>query len=66
MLRCVVLVRTDVSEDFSASIIRVTRIGEVGTTLAVSSNRHIIDFCHPDDERSKFPRIVDSYKSHTA
>jgi hypothetical protein len=39
MLRGVVLVRTDVSEELSASIIRVTRIGEVGTTLAVTSNR---------------------------
>jgi hypothetical protein len=28
--RCVALVRTDVSEEHSASIIRVTRIGEVG------------------------------------
>jgi demethoxyubiquinone hydroxylase (CLK1/Coq7/Cat5 family) len=33
-LRRVALVRTDVSEEFSASIIRVTRIGELGTTLA--------------------------------
>jgi hypothetical protein len=39
MLRHVALVRTDVSEELSASIIRVTRIGELGTTLAVSSNR---------------------------
>jgi hypothetical protein len=38
MLRRVALVRTDVSEEFSASIIRVTRIGEVGTTLALTSN----------------------------
>jgi hypothetical protein len=36
------LVRTDVSEEFSASIIRVTRIGEVGTTLAVTSNRRTL------------------------
>jgi hypothetical protein len=35
----VALVRTDVSEALSASIIRVTRIGELGTTLAVTSNR---------------------------
>jgi hypothetical protein len=34
----VVLVRTDVSEELSASFIRVTRIGELGTTLAVTSN----------------------------
>jgi hypothetical protein len=31
MLRRVALVRTDVSEELSASIIRVTRIGELGT-----------------------------------
>jgi demethoxyubiquinone hydroxylase (CLK1/Coq7/Cat5 family) len=35
MLRRVALVRTDVSEELSASIIRVTRIGELGATLAV-------------------------------
>jgi hypothetical protein len=34
MLRPVALVRTDVSEDLSASFIRVTRIDEIGTTLA--------------------------------
>jgi hypothetical protein len=34
MLRCVAAVRTDVSEDLSATIIRMTRIGELGTTLA--------------------------------
>jgi hypothetical protein len=33
MLRRVVLVRTDVPEVLSASFIRVTRIGELGTTL---------------------------------
>jgi hypothetical protein len=37
MLRRVAVVRTDVSEELSASIIRVTRIGEVGT-LAVTDN----------------------------
>jgi hypothetical protein len=39
MLRHVALVRTDVSEELSASFIRVTRIGELGTTLAVTSNQ---------------------------
>jgi hypothetical protein len=38
MLRGVALVRTDVSEELSASIIKVIRIGELGT-LAVTSNR---------------------------
>jgi hypothetical protein len=35
MLRRVPLVRTDVSQELSASILRVTRIGELGT-LAVT------------------------------
>jgi hypothetical protein len=39
MLRRVALERTDVSEEPSASFIRVTRIGEIGITLAVTSNR---------------------------
>jgi hypothetical protein len=34
----VALVRTDVSEELRASFIRMTRIGELGTTLAVTSN----------------------------
>jgi hypothetical protein len=42
MLRCVGLVRTDVSEERSASFIRVTRIGELGTTLAVTSNQRTL------------------------
>jgi hypothetical protein len=39
MLRRVVLVRTDVSEELRSSIIRVTRIGGLGTTVAATSNR---------------------------
>jgi hypothetical protein len=42
MLRRVALVRTDVSEELIASFIRVTRIGELGTTLAVTSNRRTL------------------------
>jgi hypothetical protein len=34
--------RTDVSEEHTASIIRVTRIGELGITLAVTSNRRTL------------------------
>jgi hypothetical protein len=44
MLRRVALVRRDVSEELIASIIRVTRICEVGTTLAVTSNRSTLRF----------------------
>jgi hypothetical protein len=40
--RRVVLVRTHVSEELSASFIRVTRLDEVGTTLAVTSNRRTL------------------------
>jgi hypothetical protein len=39
MLRLVALVRTDVSEELNASFIRVIRIGELGTEVAVTSNR---------------------------
>jgi hypothetical protein len=42
MLRRVALVKTDVSEEISASIIRVTRIDELGTTLAVTINRRTL------------------------
>jgi hypothetical protein len=54
------LLRTDVSEELSASIIAVTRIGELGTTLAATSNRRTLR------RDTKFLRKVVSYKSHTA
>jgi hypothetical protein len=38
ILHGVVLVRTDVSEELSYSFIRVTRIGDLGTLLSVTSN----------------------------
>jgi hypothetical protein len=43
MLGGVALVKTDVSEELSASFIKMTRIGELGTTLAVTSNRRTLD-----------------------
>jgi hypothetical protein len=39
MLRRVALVKSDISEEHVASIIREERISELGTTLAVTSNR---------------------------
>jgi hypothetical protein len=42
MLRHVTLAITDVSEECSASFISVTRICELGTPLAVSSNRRTL------------------------
>jgi hypothetical protein len=43
ILRRVALVRTDVSEEVRASIIRVTRLGELGTTLAVPSSPILVN-----------------------
>jgi hypothetical protein len=42
MLRHVALIRADVSEELRASFIRVTRMGELGTTLAVPSNERML------------------------
>jgi hypothetical protein len=76
MLRRVALVRTDVSEELSASYIRVTRIGELGTTLAVTSNRRtqVTASVVPSSpilatlmkEALSSSKNVGSYKSHTA
>jgi hypothetical protein len=42
LLRRVVLVRTDVSEEPGASFTRVTKIGEIGTTQDATSNRRTL------------------------
>jgi hypothetical protein len=42
VLRHVALVRTDISEERSASVIMVTEISELGTTLAVTCNRRTL------------------------
>jgi hypothetical protein len=65
MLFSVVLVRTDVSEEHIASIIRVTN----RRARNVSSNsqpNHAADSCHPDDGRDSFVRNVGSDMSHAA
>jgi hypothetical protein len=70
LLRSAALIRTDVSEELSASIIRVSRICEIGT-LAVTSYRRMLrritkscfwlaDFCHPHDGGDAFLRNVGS------
>jgi hypothetical protein len=43
ILRRGALIRTDVSEECIASIIRETRIGEPGRTLTVTSNRRALE-----------------------
>jgi hypothetical protein len=42
MLRRVALVSSDVSEELSAFFIMVTRIGELGTTLSVTTDRRML------------------------
>jgi hypothetical protein len=62
----VALVRSDVSEEPGASFIRVTKIGEIGTTQAATVLFLVHRFCHPDEGDARFLRNVGSYKSHTA
>jgi hypothetical protein len=57
MLCRVVLVRTDGSEERVASIIRVTRIGELITVLAVTSNSNQVSDKFTSDHKSR-PQIV--------
>jgi hypothetical protein len=80
VLRRVAHVRTDVSEELRTFFIRVTGIGELRTTLAVTSNRRTLRSntitasvvpsspipVNPDEESAKFLRNAGSYKSHTA
>jgi hypothetical protein len=60
MLRRVALVRTDISDEGIASIIRVTRIGEIGTTLAVTSSRSTLIGCgdHSTESDESYSSIV--------
>jgi hypothetical protein len=46
MLRSVALVRTDVSEELRASIIKVTRIGELVTLAVTSRNMEFLRSVH--------------------
>jgi hypothetical protein len=70
------LLRTEVSEDYIASITRLTRISELGITLAVTSNRSTLQsntlLLLPLFLARRFwspwwlRRYVGSYKKHTA
>jgi hypothetical protein len=80
MSRRVALARTYVSEESSASIIRVTRIGQLGRVLAVTSNWRTLvlqlivtgnvvpssPILVTHDAGDMFLRNVGSYKGHTA
>jgi hypothetical protein len=62
MLRRVTIVRNDILEELNASFIRLTRIGELGTTLAVTSNRRTLR----RNTKYFFAACIGSYKSYTA
>jgi hypothetical protein len=69
ILRRVALVHTDVSEELSVSFIRVTRIDELGTMLALTINRRKLrrnTKWHPDERGAKFLPNVGSYKTHAS
>jgi hypothetical protein len=79
MLRRVVLVITDVSEEIRASFIRVTKIGELGTTVRTEVPEELsTSFIRgtnigelgttlvTGNVGAKFLRNVGSYKNHTA
>jgi hypothetical protein len=63
MLRHVALVRIDISEERRASIIMVTRIGELGATLAVTSNRCWSSYLPPKRPFLQEPHGVTSQKT---
>jgi hypothetical protein len=56
---------TDVSEELSASIIRVTIRDELGTLAYQATDAHCLVFFHPYNGGTTFLRNVGSYKSHT-
>jgi hypothetical protein len=63
MLRRVAHVRTDVSEEPSASFIRVTKIGELGTTQAATSNRRTLRISHTERALGGSARLRAVYTS---
>jgi hypothetical protein len=70
MLRRVAFDGSEVSDERSASIIRVTRFGELGTTLALIatevSYEEILCASVGDDRSATFPRNVGYFKSYAA
>jgi hypothetical protein len=66
----VALVRTEVSEELTISIIRVKWLSELGTALASTRNwirlrcSYLTDSCHSDDGGDTFLRNIGSYKNH--
>jgi hypothetical protein len=71
MLYRVASIRTEVSEEPSASFIRATTIGELGISAFFRSVRRLLVTAsvvpsRPDEGGAKFLRNAGSYKSHSA
>jgi hypothetical protein len=67
MLRRVILVRTDVSQERMASIIKLTRVGELAIEACCGEILcKLADSCHPDDGGDSLLRNFGSYKNSTA
>jgi hypothetical protein len=56
--------KNEFSEELSASNIRLTKIGELGTTLSLNISSQCASVA--DDGGAKLLRNVGSYNSHTA
>jgi hypothetical protein len=60
MLRRVAIIKTDVSEERSASFIRVTRISDLGTRLVLTSNQCTLVHLHSVRRLLVTARVVPS------
>jgi hypothetical protein len=65
MLRRVALVRTDVSEESVASIIRVTRIGELGTMTVNANVPSLPSLVNLKMEATLSPKHLLSHEPHS-
>jgi hypothetical protein len=59
------LIQEEIKSQLNSGSAYYPSVGELGTTLAVTSNRHT-DSSHRDEGGAKFLWNVGSYKSHTA
>lgn len=75
MLRRVAIVRTNVSKERTVSIVRITKISELGKLTVTNNVLRLLVTAHvfpsslilviPGDDRSAFHRNLGSCKSHT-
>jgi hypothetical protein len=58
MLRRLTLVRTGVSKEHIASIIRMTRIGGLGTALAIASHVVLVRTDYSEERTAYITRVI--------